>query len=556
MINNPIIRREFIGLLRRWQTLVIEILWLAALAAVVLLRWPVSAHVNLSGQQAANVLSLFGYTLLAGLMIIAPAFPAGTLVSEKRSGTLALLLNSPLSPVAVYWGKLVGVLGVPLLLLVLSIPPAVACYTMGGVSITHQLLPLYGILACVALQSTAVGLYVSIRSATVEAALRTTYAILFTIGILVLIPPIFIHRNMPGLGEPVAWLGSLSPIPAVIHALGQRRLGGQSASMNAQHAMLHYVVASLVLSALLAVATIRRLASRLFDRPRASGKITDDRSTGVKAWRRIMYLWFFDPQRRSNLIGPWSNPVMVKEFRSSRFGRSHWMMRLIGGCLIVSLGLMLAASWGSMSFTARTLGEIIVLLQVSMIILMAPTLSAGLISSEIQTGSWQILQMTPLAPVTIVIGKLLSAARTLSLIMLATLPGYAVMLLINSTHTHRIIIALICLVVIAVVSVLVSAAVSSLYSRTATATAVAYGVLVSLCGGGLLVWAGRGDIFSPAMVLFFLRTNPLASALSAIKAPGFSEYQLLPMNWWFMGSLGIVALVVLVWRTRSLTRAR
>ncbi len=554
MIRNPIIQREFIGLLRRWQTLAVQLVWLAALAAVVLLRWPASSRVNLSGQQAADVLRLFGYTLLAGLMILAPAFPAGTLVSERRSGTLSLLLNSPLSPAAVYWGKLAGVMGVPLLLLVLSIPPAVACYTMGGVSVTHELLPLYGVLACVALQSTALGLYVSLRAATVEAALRTTYAALFVIGILVLIPPLFIHADTPGLGQPVAWVASLSPIPAVVHALGQRQISGGQSGVG--HVISHYAIASLLMSVILAIATIRRLAGRLFDRPRASGKMTDDRSTGVKVWRRVMYLWFFDPQRRSGLTGPWSNPVMVKEFRASRFGRSHWMMRLIGGCLIVSLGLMLAASWGSMSFTSNTLGEIIVLLQVSLIILIAPTLSAGLISSEIQTGSWQILQMTPLTPVTIVLGKLLSAARTLLLILLATLPGYAVMLIINPNQKRRVVLALVCLIVIAVVSVLVSAAVSSLFRRTATATAVAYGVLVALCGGGLLAWAGRGDIFSTAVVRFCLRTDPLAAALGAVRAPGFTHYALLPWNWWFMGGVGAAALLVLVWRTGELTRAR
>ena len=554
MINNPIIQREFIGLLRRWQTIVMEAVWLAALATVVLLRWPATSQVNLSGQQATDVLRLFGFTLLAGLMILAPAFPAGTFFMEKRSGTLALLLNSPLSPAAIYWGKLVGVMGIPLLLLISSIPAAIACYTMGGVSLSRELLPLYGILACAAVQSTTVGLYVSLRATSVEAAMRTTYSILFAVGVLVLVPSLFIHPDTAGLGTPAAWIASLSPVPAAMHALGERQIGGRQTGE--ANIMLHYIMAGLLMSAIFAAATIRLLAGRIFDRPRASGKITDDRSAGVKVWRRIMYLWFFDPQRRTGLIGPLSNPVMVKEFRSSRFGRSHWMMRLIGGCLIVSLGLMLAASWGAMNFTSRTLGEIVVLLQVSLIVLVAPTLSAGLISAELQNGSWQILQMTPLSSITIVVGKLLSAARTLLLIMLATLPGYAVMLIINPNQRRRVILALVCLVVIALVSVLVSAAVSSLFRKTAAATAAAYAVLVSICGFGLLAWAGRGDIFSASIVRYCLWTNPLAAALSAVKAPGFTQYSLLPANWWFMAGLGVAALAVLIWRTFALTRAR
>ena len=37
----------------------------------------------------------------------------------------------------------------------------------------------------------------------------------------------------------------------------------------------------------------------------------------------------------------WVNPVMVKEFRSRRFGRSHWTLRLIAFGAILSL----ASAW-------------------------------------------------------------------------------------------------------------------------------------------------------------------------------------------------------------------
>src|SRR5690606_13502029 len=120
-------------------------------------------------------------------------------------------------------------------------------------------------------------------------------------------------------------------------------------------------------SAVFAAWCAARMNQKLFDRSREAGKITDDRSTGAQVYRRIMYLWFFDPQRRTGLIGPLANPMMVKEQRCRKFGRGNWMMRLIGACLIVSLLLMLAGAAGSQQKGVGPMGGIMIVLQVSLI---------------------------------------------------------------------------------------------------------------------------------------------------------------------------------------------
>ena len=51
---------------------------------------------------------------------------------------------------------------------------------------------------------------------------------------------------------------------------------------------------------------------------------------------------------------------------------------------------------------------------------------SGLISSERESGGWEILQMTPLSVGVIIRGKLMSVVSTLALILCATLPGYLV----------------------------------------------------------------------------------------------------------------------------------
>lgn len=553
-MNNPIIRRELVGVLRNWRTVAAEIIFTLVLIGVVLLRWPTNAQVSLSGRQAQEMLRLFGYAFMTAMILIVPAFSAVSMVREKQAGTLALMLNTPLTPWSVFSGKVAAIGGVIALLMTLSIPAAAACYAMGGASLRGQIGPLYVLLALASLEYTVVGLYISTRSNRVDAALRSTYATVFALVALAVIPQQFAQGRLTGLpAEVCQWLAAFSPLSSILQVFGQSGVT-HTGSMAAGSAVWRYVVVSIVVILWCTRATLQRLNSGLFDRPRSAGTITDESSGSVQAYRRVMYLWFFDPQRRSRLIGPLTNPVMIKEFRTSRFGRSHWMMRMIGACLIVSLALMLAAARGSEVVNTRTMGAILVILQSALIIIMTPGLAGGLIAGEIETGSWQLLRMTPLSARSIVLGKLLSVGRTLLLLLLATLPGYAVMLVIDPNEKTQVVNALVSLVIMAVFALLASASISSFCRRAATATAGAYGFLAVLCAGTLLVWLGRGSLFGFTLVDWILRLNPVAATLSAIHAPGFGHYNLIPLTWWIMAWGCGLAVVVLVLRTWRLTR--
>ena len=159
--------------------------------------------------------------------------------------------------------------------------------------------------------------------------------------------------------------------------------------------------------------------------------------------RRVLFL--VDPQRRSGSTSLWINPVMVKEFRSRRLGRSHWMLRLIGVSAILSLGLSYVAATGALGWGVEIIGGDLVLLQVALLILFAPSMAAGLVSSERESGSWQLLQMTPLSPVTILVGKLLSVLWPLLLLLCATLPGYVILMSIKPELTYQVERVVICL---------------------------------------------------------------------------------------------------------------
>ena len=265
-------------------------------------------------------------------------------------------------------------------------------------------------------------------------------------------------------------------------------------------------------------------------------------------------MFLVDPQRRSRPIGPLTNPVMVKEFRCRRFGRLHWLLRLVALCALLSLGLTYATVTGTVNWGVETIGGIMVLMQVALLVLFTPALAAGLISTERESGGWPLLQMTPMSPLRIVWGKLLSVILTLLLVLCATLPGYLVMIYIEPGMRFQVQRVVICLLATAGFAMMLSAAIGSLFRRTATSTAAAYAALLLVCGAPLLVWLGRDAPFGHDTVERALLINPVAAAFSVIRLTGFRDYELLPGNWWFLGITSAVCLVVLLAQTHRISR--
>src|SRR5690606_12335327 len=98
------------------------------------------------------------------------------------------------------------------------------------------------------------------------------------------------------------------------------------------------------------------------------------------------------------------------------------------------------------------------------------------------------------------------------------------------------------------------AGISSLHLRTTAATTTSYAILVTLCAGTMLFRLGRDARFGHRTVEAILSVNPMAAALHVIELSGFEQYQLVPANWWIMGTLSAACFVVLCARTWQLTR--
>ena len=548
---NPIIRRELTGLLRARSTTVAIVVLAVATTFLVLVRWPTGGVSDFSGARSLQVLRVFGYGLLAGVMFLVPAFPATSIVREKVNGTLALLLNSPMSAWSIYAGKLGGILSLVVLLLAVTTPAAAACHALGGVSSSGGVGLLYLTLAAVTLELTCLGLFVSSRANSADGALRATYGFVLALTVLPLAPYWFLQGGAGIESELAGYLRCISPVPAVMEVLGNgsvgdRGLGSESGTT------LKYLISSLFGSALFSFLTITRLAKNPLDRSRAAGVMTQDLSRKARTARRLFFL--VDPQRRTGSTSLWVNPLLVKELRTRKFGRSQWVVRLVALCAIISLGLSYVAASGALSWGAGAVGGAIVLLQTVLLILFVPSLASGLVSSEREGGTWRLLRTTPLSAGSILRGKLMSVAIPLLLLLCGTLPGYVVMATIEPDQFARMLTPMICLCVTAIFAVLSSAVASSLFQSTAAATTSAYLTVTTVCVGPFLVWLGRDAPFGYSAVRGALSISPVAAAFGAADTPGFSGYDLLPLNWWITGTLSAVLLVILVMRTRQLYR--
>ncbi len=550
LFNASVLRRELLDRLRATRTFASVLVCAFLSSLLVWLRWPTDSRLDIVSQGAMQVFRPLAYALAAAVMMLVPAFPATALVRERRSGTLALLLNSPLSRFEIYFGKLLSNFLIAAIIISVSFPALIACYAMGGLSIGTQLVPLLAVLLAMALQFTAAGLWVSSVATSSDASLRWTYAAVVGLVVLTLAPTAIVGQVESLQGTIARLLTRLSPAGSLRDITSSL---SATAELDLAESWGGYVIASILFSVVAGIITLRNLSPYRSDRPKPTGIMCQDRKTAGRWFRRLSFI--VDPQSRKAGIPWWLNPVMVKEFRTRKFGRLHWLIRLVAFCSIVSLLLVLVAATGTVSWGVVRIASTLVLMQISLLIVLGPSLASGLIAAERETGGWELLRMTPISAVRITLGKLMSVIWTMALILFATLPGYVIMMWIEPSIALQVQRVILSLVVATLLIVSISAMISTFWTNAAAATATSYGVLLTLFVGTLIVWLARGKPFGHTIVERVLMVNPMAAALAEIRTPGFEEYNLSPMCWWIGLGISCVCLFVLAVRIWQLTRS-
>lgn len=232
----------------------------------------------------------------------------------------------------------------------------------------------------------------------------------------------------------------------------------------------------------------------------------------------------------NRILSGFSNPVLVKEFRQ------RW--RTVKTPLIIAFYLLAV---GGMSVflmyqeiylqgfieigRSKPLFIGLALVQMALIAFVTPGLSAGTVSGERERQTLNLLLTTHLSPASIVIGKLLASVSFILLLIVATLPIYALVLLYGGISPLQLleVFGLFILTVLFCASFGILCSVW--FKRTSVSTVVAYGFLFVFLAGSLflsveleqLLWNGnrypnhpflQNNLFLNSLPVIFQSLNP------------------------------------------------
>ena len=187
------------------------------------------------------------------------------------------------------------------------------------------------------------------------------------------------------------------------------------------------------------------------------------------------------------------NPIVAKEYRSRmRTWRSPLTITIhvliLGGVgwavFSVIANTMSSFSGGfSPSSMGITIFTFLVLFQVALLAFITPALTSGAISGERERQTIDLLFVTPLAPFSIIWGKLLASMSFVLLLIILSVPIFSLVFLFGGIELDQVVAAFALTGVTAMTLGFIGVALSTIFKRTLAATVAAYGAAFVLLVG-------------------------------------------------------------------------
>jgi ABC-type transport system involved in multi-copper enzyme maturation permease subunit len=476
------------------------------------------------------------------LLLFVPGMAAVAVSGEREQSTLEMLYASRLKPREIIAGKVAVAIAYPLLLLALALP-FVALLNWRGDVRGADLLWSYAIVLVTAVFLGIVSLTVSAWSKQSATALVVSYAIVLVLSGGVLVPAaIMLDNAQPPIADALHYARALSPVAAAMSLLqpGSNFSGADRGFLPIWQVFLP--LALLVIAGCFAaqVAKLRRApsSSEAFG---AAGAADVERSL----MRRILFL--IDPKKRPRPFGTW-NPIATKERRTGGLRSGRWTIRLFYLCLLLSLGLAAMSLYGGaeQGDLLRYVAQVVVALQVGMVALVSPSLTSAAISSEIENGTWELLRLTPRNGGEIFIGKLIPALIPAVLPVIALLPAYGALCLVNAGYVLYF--ARVVPVVLAAVLLccLIGLTFSSFVANTARATVAACLTVAAVFVLPMLAWLAAGQQLSDRAAARLAYVSPLVVALNELPGGWEPVHDLYGLHLWTIG-VACAAMLAISW---------
>lgn len=223
---------------------------------------------------------------------------------------------------------------------------------------------------------------------------------------------------------------------------------------------------------------------------------------------------------------PLLNPILVREARTRMRGFRPYLI------LTVFLLLLILSAFGIyqyMVFQARTgmvvlsshIGQALfkglAFTEMLFIVLVAPILTSGAISSERERLTYDMLLATPLKPGQLLAGKLIGALSYLLLLIVASIPVFSTVLIFGGIEVRTLIWVVLLLGSAALFFGTIGLFCSSLFGRTTPATIASYTLALILCGVPLLVasiWPQFSNPMGQSPPPWLLYLNPFSAIVA------------------------------------------
>jgi len=213
------------------------------------------------------------------------------------------------------------------------------------------------------------------------------------------------------------------------------------------------------------------------------------------------------------------NPIVAKEYRTRM---RTWRSPLAITIYIVLLGGIGWAVFSALIVTSTGFGQgpgslgqmlftFLILFQVALLAFITPALTAGAISGERERQTLDLLFVTPIAPFSIIWGKLLASLSFVVLLLVISVPIFSLVFLFGGIELDQVVSAFLVTGVTAMTLGFIGVAFSTVLRRTLAATVASYGAAFVLLAGTLLY----GALF-PTEVDSNVTTQPAPPAITLV----------------------------------------
>lgn len=237
------------------------------------------------------------------------------------------------------------------------------------------------------------------------------------------------------------------------------------------------------------------------------------------------------------------NPIIVKELRSRmRGGRAF--ITLTGVLMFLSLfsygiyRLALISFRYSTTPVSPIIGQTVfaglAFLELIIVSAITPAVTAGAVSGEKEKQTYEMLLTTPLQPVSILWGKLISSLSYIFLLIFAAVPLASLVFIFGGVTLRDMLKSLMVIACTTVLFGVIGLFSSTLFGRTGRSTAITYIIVLLLLFGPILLASAVGVVRQTEPPRMLLIPSPI-SALGSAMAPSVNPSNLLGSFWMFGG---------------------